>query len=199
MRLKTLIPKSEARKLVAQRRQEFPPSEIKNKTKLIIDRLAQTDEFVYAKTVYCYINSRPGEVDTRSLISFMEGWNKAIVLPKLNKVSKSFRRAHFMGWDHLVKSNDGYWEPPVGIDDDMTDIDLVIVPTLAVSINGQRVGYGGGYYDRLLRSTFAPKIALAFEFQIFDYIESQVHDTRVDKIITERRIIDVNRKHGLFK
>ena len=190
MKLKTLIPKSEARKQVVQRRTEIPQGEIISKTKLIIDRLAATDEFIYAKNIYCYINSRPGEVDTRSLITFMEGWGKTIILPKLNKQSKSFRRAYFMGWDHIVKNSEGYWEPAVGADDDMSDVDLIIVPALAVSKFGQRVGYGGGYYDKLLRQTFAPKVVLAFEFQIFEYIESSIHDIRVDKIITERRVID---------
>ncbi|MBU2491993.1 MAG: 5-formyltetrahydrofolate cyclo-ligase [Bacteroidetes bacterium] len=197
MKLKTLIPKSEVRRQVVQRRTEIPQSEIRNKTKLIIDKLSSTDEFVYAKNIYCYINSRPGEVDTRSLITYMEGWGKTIILPKLNKQSKSFRRSYFLGWDNIIKNNEGYWEPTVGADDDMSDVDLIIVPALAVSKYGQRVGYGGGYYDKLLKQTFAPKVVLAFEFQVFDYIESSVHDIRIDKIITERRIIDTRKNRSL--
>ncbi len=193
MKLKTLIPKSEARRLVVQRRNELPDSEIKYKTRLIIDKLTGTDEFVYAKNVYCYINSRKGEVDTRSLISFMEGWGKTIVLPKLNKSSRTFRKAYFTGWDHIVKNNEGYWEPEIAVDEDLSDVDLMIIPALAVSVHGQRVGYGGGYYDKLLKSTFSPRIVLAFEFQIFEYIESSIHDIRVDKIITERRIINTRK------
>lgn len=95
-----------------------------------------------------------------------------------------------MGWDSLIKNSEGYWEPKLGVDEDLSDVDLIIVPSLAVSLAGHRVGYGGGYYDRLLRNSFAPKVALAFEFQLFDYIENSIHDIRVDKIITERRIID---------
>ncbi|MBZ0183029.1 MAG: 5-formyltetrahydrofolate cyclo-ligase [Melioribacteraceae bacterium] len=190
MKLKTLIPKSEARKLVVSRRAEISPIEIKNKTKLIINRLSGTDEFVYAKNVYCYINSRPGEVDTHSLIDFMNGWGKSVILPKLSKNRKEFSRFHFMGWDKVTKNNEGYWEPQFGMNEDMSDIDLIILPALAVSLKGLRVGYGGGYYDKLLKKTFAPKIVLAFEFQVFDYIESDPHDIRVDKIITERRMIN---------
>jgi 5-formyltetrahydrofolate cyclo-ligase len=99
LKLKTLIPKSEARKLVVSRRAEISSIEIKNKTKLIINRLSGTDEFVYAKNVYCYINSRPGEVDTHALIDFMNGWGKSVILPKLSKNRKEFSRFHFMGWD----------------------------------------------------------------------------------------------------
>jgi len=52
------------------------------------------------------------------------------------------------------------------------------------------VGYGGGYYDKMLKNIRAPKIALAFEFQVFENIETDVHDVRIDRIVTERRIIN---------
>jgi len=188
--VKTLIPKSEARKLVVQRRSELSSVDISKKTQNIIKRISSLDDFIYAKNIHCYIASRPGEVDTRRLINYMDGWGKTIVIPKLNKSTKTFSRFNFMGWEYLVKNSDGYLEPHVGIDEDLSDIDLVIVPALAISIRGHRVGYGGGYYDKLMRNTFATKIALAFEFQIFDYIESTYHDTRVDKIVTERRVIN---------
>ncbi len=191
MKLKTLIPKSEARKIVVQRRSEHTESELKLKTKRIIDRLSQTDDYVFAKTIHCYIASRPGEVDTRTLIDYMHSSGKVVIIPKLNKLKKEFRRFQFMGWDHITKNNEGYYEPIYGMDEDLSDIDLIIVPALAVSLSGQRIGYGGGYYDKLLKQTFAPKVVLAFEFQIFDYIESSITDIRVDKIITERRIINI--------
>jgi 5-formyltetrahydrofolate cyclo-ligase len=190
VKLKPLIPKSEARKIVVKRRSELTTIEIRNKTKAIVDLLKTTDDFVYAKNVFCYVASMPGEVDTKILIDQIISWGKNVFLPKLNRNTKSFRRFHFTGWDELIKNNDGYWEPKYGTDDDMSDIDLIIVPALAVSKSGQRVGYGGGYYDKLLQETFAPKYVLAFEFQLFEYIETSPHDIRVDKIITERRIID---------
>ena len=196
--VKTLIPKSEARKLVVNRRAEVSPIELRNKTKLIINRLAGTDEFVYAKNVFCYINSRPGEVDTHSLIDFMTGWGKSVLLPKLSKTRKEFSRFHFMGWDKITKNTEGYWEPIFGMNEDMSDIDLIILPALAVSVNGLRVGYGGGYYDKLLKKTFAPKIVLAFEFQVFDYIESDLHDVRIDKIVTERRTINTREPNKFY-
>ena len=194
MKLKTLIPKSEARKIVVQRRAEHTENELKTKTKRIIERLSQTDDFVFAKAIHCYIASRPGEVDTRTLIDYMSSSGKVVILPKLNKLKKEFRRCQFMGWDHVTKNSEGYFEPVYGMDEDMSDIDLIIVPALAVSISGQRIGYGGGYYDKLLKQTFAPKVVLAFEFQIFDYIESTHQDTRIDKIITERRVINIKDK-----
>ncbi|GAB4135683.1 MAG: 5-formyltetrahydrofolate cyclo-ligase [Ignavibacteriales bacterium] len=194
MKLKPLIPKSEARKIVVKRRSELSAIEIRNKTKSIIDLLKSTDDFIHAKNIFCYVASMPGEVDTKILIDQMMSWGKNVFLPKLNRHTKSFRRFHFSGWDEIVKNSEGYWEPKHGIDDEMSDIDLIIVPALAVSKSGQRVGYGGGFYDKLLRETYAPKYVLAFEFQLFDYIETTVHDVHVDRIITERRIIDPRKK-----
>lgn len=190
MKLMTLIPKSEARKIAVQRRSELGDMEIRKKTDKLVERLIAADEYVYANTIHCYVSSRPSEVDTRKLIDIMEGSGKAIVVPKLNKAAKRFKRFHFMGWDSMIKNGDGYLEPKAGTDEDLSDIDLIIVPALAVSIKGQRVGYGGRYYDKLLKDTHAPKIALAFEYQVFDNIETETHDVRIDKIITERRTIN---------
>ncbi len=197
MRIRTVIPKGEARKLVLQRRKEISEAEIKRKTFKVIERLKEQDEFLNAKTVHCYIASREGEVDTRQLINLMQEMNKAIVVPKLNPVSKTFSRGCFTSWTEMIRNEEGYLEPAVGINDSLDDIDLVIVPAVAVSIHGQRIGYGGGYYDKLLRNLFVPKFVLAFEFQIFDDIESTTADTRVDKIITELRVVDVL-KHSVY-
>jgi len=194
MRYKTLIPKSEARRLVIERRGELSEFDVNARSNLIIDKLLTLDDFIYAQNIFAYINARHGEVQTRQLIDIMDGRGKSIILPKLNRKSKTFHRFHFMGWDSLMKNNEGYYEPKLGIDEDLSDIDLILLPAVAVSIKGQRVGNGGGYYDKLLRNTRAPKYVLAFEFQIFDYIESTNQDIRVDKIITERRVIDTRKK-----
>lgn len=193
MRYKTLIPKSEARRIVLERRSELSEANINRMSNLVIERLLKIDDFIYARNIFAYISARHGEVQTRQLIDIMDGRGKSIILPKLNKKSKSFHRFHFMGWESLVKNSEGYFEPKLGIDEDLSDIDLILLPATAISLKGQRVGNGGGYYDKLLRNCRTPKYVLAFEFQLFDYIESTAHDIRVDKIITERRTIDTRK------
>lgn len=192
--MKTLVSKSEVRRSVVERRKEITHVDIRNKTKLIVERLVALDEYIFAKKVHSYISTKTGEFDTRYLIDYMSSGGKPVVIPKLNRQSKIFQHASFKGWDELVKNPDGYFEPVVGFDDDLSDIDLIIVPAMAVSILGQRVGYGGGFYDQLLRNIRAIKIVPAFEFQVFDNIETDAHDIRVDKIITERRIINTRKQ-----
>jgi 5-formyltetrahydrofolate cyclo-ligase len=72
-------------------------------------------------------------------------------------------------------------------------IDLIIVPGVVFDRNGNRIGHGMGYYDRLLKKSHnIPRIGLAFEFQIVKKIEAEEHDERIDMIITEDRIINCN-------
>jgi len=70
-------------------------------------------------------------------------------------------------------------------------IDLIIVPGIAFDKNGNRLGYGLGFYDRFLCSLkeVATIVALAYDFQVLDEIPNDHHDVPVDTIITESKII----------
>ncbi|MHA1792614.1 MAG: 5-formyltetrahydrofolate cyclo-ligase, partial [Promethearchaeota archaeon] len=70
-------------------------------------------------------------------------------------------------------------------------IDLIIVPCLAVDAEGNRLGYGKGYYDRLLArmGLDIPRIALAFEHQVAYPVPITTHDQPVSIIITDKRIL----------
>ncbi len=71
-------------------------------------------------------------------------------------------------------------------------MNCVIVPGAAFDLNFNRLGLGGGYYDKFLpRAVNAKKIALAYDFQIVDDLPTEPHDFKVDMIITEKRIIKI--------
>jgi 5-formyltetrahydrofolate cyclo-ligase len=74
-------------------------------------------------------------------------------------------------------------------------IEWVLVPGVAFDASGGRLGYGGGYYDRLLPllPPSAPRVAGAFESQIVDAVPAAPHDVRVDCIVTELRMLDCAR------
>ncbi|MBI4399828.1 5-formyltetrahydrofolate cyclo-ligase, partial [Candidatus Micrarchaeota archaeon] len=71
------------------------------------------------------------------------------------------------------------------------EIQLVIVPGIAFDLKGNRIGYGLGYYDKLLPKLKCPKLALAFNFQVLPEIVEEKHDVKVDKIITETDVINI--------
>lgn len=75
---------------------------------------------------------------------------------------------------------------------DSIPVNLMLLPGLAFDCRGNRIGYGAGYYDRYLqlhRASAFYKIALAYDFQLFDSIEAHEHDIAVDMIITPTRTI----------
>ena len=190
MKVKTIIPKSEARKIVLQRSGEFSHEDARRKTQAIIERLSTLDDFIHAKIVHTHISRNNWEIDTRRLIDYIMGQGKSVVIPKINLISGTLQRFYFTGWDNLVKNADGYLEPKIGLNEDNSDVDLFIVPALAISSLGQRVGHGKGLYNNVIRNVYATKIVLAYEFQVFDAIESNPGDVLIDKIVTERRVIN---------
>ena len=78
---------------------------------------------------------------------------------------------------------------------DLRDISLVIIPGIAFDLKGHRIGFGLGYYDRLLKKTNCPKVGLAYEFQIIENVPGiEPNDVPVDIIVTEKRIINTQPK-----
>ena len=74
-------------------------------------------------------------------------------------------------------------------------IDFVLVPGVAFDLEGRRLGYGGGYYDRLLPllAPHATRVAGAFDVQIVERVPAAPHDVRVDTIVTESRTVERTR------
>jgi 5-formyltetrahydrofolate cyclo-ligase len=77
-----------------------------------------------------------------------------------------------------------------------SEMDFVVVPGVAFDAAGSRIGYGKGYYDRLLAGLNVPTAGLCFEEQLVEHIPCEPHDRRVTMIITEKRIIHC---HGYQK
>ena len=72
------------------------------------------------------------------------------------------------------------------------DIDLILVPALAIDSRGQRIGYGEGYYDRLLPALArAFKVATTYDFQLLVEIPNTAHDAPVDCLVTDARTLRV--------
>lgn len=156
-------------------------------------RLIEQAEYIESGTILFYLNFR-SEAATRKMIeaAFMAG--KKVLLPKVDR--KAHRLKLFEVKDLAADLEAGYmgiYEPvegatrPAGPE----EADLVIMPGVGFDANGKRLGYGGGYYDRLIETLRpdAKLIALAFDAQVVDEIPAEVHDKKVGKIITETRVI----------
>lgn len=89
----------------------------------------------------------------------------------------------------------GIMEPVGPIMTDYSLIDLIIIPALAVDMNGYRMGYGKGFYDKFLENMpqSCTKIVPISSELVFNEIPYEAHDKKVDYLITEKGITEINR------
>ena len=159
--------------------------------KIILDKLYESDLYKISKNIFVYVSFRD-EINTIKLIERALLDNKNIYVPKVYNSTKTMKAIFVDSLDKLEKNKMGILEPK---DDtlviDKNDIDLIIVPGAVFDKSLNRIGYGGGYYDRYLEEIKYKnnKIALAYDFQIIDNIEAESHAIKMDYIITEERIL----------
>ena len=76
---------------------------------------------------------------------------------------------------------------------DPSEIELIIVPAVAFDRNGNRLGRGKGFYDRLLQTTSATKIGVGYDFQLIEEIPAEPHDIPMDMVITQKHYIKISK------
>lgn len=191
--------KKRLREKLLKRRDAIPPELKSSKESAIKDRLFSQDIFKEARSILLYVSFR-SEVDTRKYLHDIIQLGKKLVLPLVDTRHKVLKLYGIKSPDELKPGYMGILEP--GIlryrRCSLRDIDLVIIPGTGFDPNGNRLGYGGGYYDKLLSMEarelaeidHITTVALAFEEQIGEEIPSEPHDIKVDMIITDERIIE---------
>jgi 5-formyltetrahydrofolate cyclo-ligase len=158
----------------------------------IAARLAALPSFRAARTVLLTLPFR-GEWDTLPIVNAALSAGQIVVMPRVNVAARMLElHAIVDPLRDVAAGPQGIPEPlahcqPV----EVAAIDWVLVPGVTFDRAGRRLGYGGGYYDRLLPSLprHAPRIAGAFRVQIVERVPAGPHDIAVDAIVTEAEII----------
>ncbi|MDZ7362229.1 MAG: 5-formyltetrahydrofolate cyclo-ligase [candidate division KSB1 bacterium] len=155
----------------------------------IISRLETLPIFLHAQAVQTYV-ALCREVDTHELIRRLLRAGKQVAAPKVES-GNELQQYFIKDFSELHPGAFGILEPPAHPSRlaSPEQFDLVLVPGLAFDRAGHRLGAGKGYYDRFLAQIKAPKIALAFAFQIVEQIPVEAHDQRVNVIVTEKEVI----------
>jgi len=183
--------KKDIRSTILKKRSSIPRSEVQKKSKLIKERVFQMQEFKEAKTILFYV-SYDNEVDTHEMIRESLGMKKHVVVPKTDMNNRTIICSSLTRWDDLLSGAYNILEPRRECVNEVSpeSIDLMIIPGVAFDCQGNRIGHGMGYYDRLLQKKIITHcVGLAFELQIVESIPSEKHDVKVEKIVTEERII----------
>lgn len=141
-------------------------------------RVAELPEYRSAHTVMAFVGVK-GEPDTDGLFARLAADGKTLVLPRM--VNRAIEPA--LVGNGLVAASFGLLEP-TGATVDPHSIDLVIVPGLAYTAAGHRLGYGGGNYDRFLPLTRAATVGVCFTEQLVDAVPLEPHDLPVATVIS---------------
>ena len=163
--------KSSLRKQMIKARLDLDSVNYTTKSNFIISKLKQHPDFIKAKTIGIYVSFR-NEVNTISLIKEMLS-NKNICVPKIEDKEMNFYQ--IKSFDELKPNYMKILEP-----------DLMIVPIVAYDCFNNRLGYGGGYYDRYLSDYKGKIIGLAFSFQKVPLLPVEPFDLPISTIIDEK-------------
>ncbi|MCC6379786.1 MAG: 5-formyltetrahydrofolate cyclo-ligase [Burkholderiales bacterium] len=188
--------KQAMRQAMAAARDALDPAWRKRASAALVDRMTSLAAFAGARRVLLNVPFR-SEWDAAPLIERALARGKEVLLPRVDETSRmlDLRRIADPAAD-IVTGYRGIPEPVERCPRaDPASVDWVLVPGVAFDREGGRLGYGGGYYDRLLPllSPRAARVAGAFSMQIVDRVPSAPHDIRMDTVVTEAEIV-VDRK-----
>ncbi|MBF0607950.1 MAG: 5-formyltetrahydrofolate cyclo-ligase [Candidatus Magnetobacterium sp. LHC-1] len=188
--------KSAIRRSVLHGRDAITAADKDTRDAEIKTRLLRLRQFRDATTVMFYASFR-SEPETLTIIADALGSGKLVALPKVDMLKRQLDIYEIRNMGELVSGCMNIPEPDVSqsrrIDtEQLSRFDLIVMPGVAFDTAGGRLGYGGGFYDRLLSSMqyrHPLLVALAYTEQMVDDIPMQEHDVRVDMIITDTGII----------
>lgn len=174
--------KSALRRKFLQQRQSLSNVEWQTTSRVICDRLQTATIFKEAETILAYFSFRQ-EVDLTTLFELNKSW----AFPRC--VGKSLVWHSWQPTDSLQTGKYGILEPqPNAPKIDPTTADLILVPAVACDRRGYRLGYGGGFYDRLLSSKFdVPTIGVVFDFACVTLLPIDPWDIPLNFVCTENR------------
>ena len=177
-----MMDKRQLRRIVKAAKESLSPAEKRVSAESIGRAIEALPQFAAARRILLY-HSLPDEVATHIWI---QKWQhtKTLYLPVVE--GDTLRVCPCEGDLHTGAY--GIKEPGGESLADLSVIDLVIVPGVAFDADGNRLGRGKGYYDRLLPQIAAPRVGVAYDCQIVEHIPADPHDIPMTLVVTPGRI-----------
>jgi len=176
-------------------RKALPPAALQARTEQVIARLSALPEFVRADRVALFrAITRRLELDLEPIDALLRARGSAVfypyMIPSGDAYLTGFQRV--MALEELADRGRGFAEPPpTGTSATRGELDLVVVPALAVAPSGHRLGYGAGWYDATLPEVCPPatSVVVAHDFQLVAELPVAPSDVPCDIVVTETRTI----------
>lgn len=175
--------KKDIRSEVRRRIKLLSGSEMAAAAESIFSKIEQLDIFGKADCIALFA-AMNDEVPTAVALERWPQLGKRVVVPR---VEGDIMRFYDYSPEQMRTGAFGILEPEGDNECRPEEIDLIIVPARAFTRAGERLGRGGGFYDKYMsKAEFrASKVGIAFECQIFDSLPCDLHDIRVDQVVTE--------------
>lgn len=180
------MPKPSIRRAMLALRKQMPAAECLTKSLQVQQRFMLLPEFGAANVVALYSPFR-NEVFTEEIFRKARLRGKRIAFPRVGENALEFQEVSELS--ELTSGSFGILEPAGGRRISLEEIDLMAVPGLAFCMQGYRLGYGQGFYDRVLHGVTRRSMlaGLCFEQQLVSELPIEEHDIPMDLILTEAR------------
>ena len=173
--------KQALRRQIRQQKRAMTPEEIEQISQRLGELFAASELYKNAKTIYGYLPYNQ-EVRTVPMLQKALDDGKKVAVPKCYG-----EEMRFIYMDDLSQVDCGYCGIPEPIADEPVADDptaLVLMPGLAFTEKGDRMGYGGGFYDKFLAAEpNHPTLALCYAFQMVEHIPTEDYDIPVDCVL----------------
>jgi len=181
------------RKMIVQKREELGGLEKEEKNIAIAQRLFGMDEFKKSKTIFCFL-STSFEVQTERIILESLRLGKQVLVPLLDPGGENLKASRIPSMDiDFVIGEYGVRQPAPKFRNivPFSNIDFVVVPGLAFDSFGNRIGYGGGFYDKFFKKITGnvSRVAVGYDFQLFNLVPHSDLDEPVHFLITETKAL----------
>ena len=173
--------KAALRREIREKKRAMSPEEMESRSARLGELFVQTEAYRKAKTIFGYMPYNQ-EVRTIPIMEKALRDGKKIAVPKV--YGDTMRFIYLDDLTQVEKSDMGIPEPVADepVAEDKTA--LVLMPGLAFDEAGHRIGYGGGFYDKFLTAEpNHPTVALCYDFQMFDHLDTEEFDIPVDMVI----------------
>lgn len=169
------------------RREGMVRSQVEELSSGICSKILNIPAVKDSESIGIYISLK-NEVLAEKLLMPLSDEGKKVFVPVVSD-KKILRFGHLTSLEDTCKGAYGTEEPKTKIFALKGSIGVFVIPGLAFDLNLSRVGWGKGYYDLFLSENNGVKIGAAYDFQIVEKIQDELHDIRMDFVITERRIL----------
>lgn len=185
--------KAEIRKRRRSVRGAMPHAARVARSETITKHVLALPEWQSARTVMAFVSMRT-EVQTASLIEAARGAQKRVAVPRMTPTFDELEVREWRAEEELEESGMMFLQPPscapVVVEH---EVDLVIVPALAADARGHRIGYGKGFYDRLLpRLTRATRVGVLFEHELVAEVPDRPGDERLHVVVTDAGVLRID-------